>query len=97
MQTIKKKKETAIPSSLTEKNNAFISSAFISAAIEALKQLIIELSYIIPTLSEIGSDITLTETVSMLISVLFCLFVFAIGYLIILAITIKLEANKKIQ
>ena len=77
--------------------NVYLICALAASAIECAKQLIIELSYIIPSVIEIGSDISLTEIISMSISVLFCGFAFVIGYLIIHSLISALGKNKKIQ
>lgn len=88
---IKKRALAQRPATLFPKNNAFLLSALFAAAAEAIKQLVIELSYIIPTLIEIGSDVTPREAVSMLISIVFVLFVFALGYLITVSVMMILE------
>lgn len=57
-------------------------TSFTAAIVEAIKQLIVELSYIIPFLFEYSFDISAGEVLSMLISILWVIFVFGIGYVI---------------
>ncbi len=58
-------------------------SALLAAAVEGTKHLVIELGYIIPFLVEYASDIRPGEIISILISLIYVLFVFALGYILI--------------
>ena len=79
----------------TESPTRIMLMATLAAAIfEGIKQLVIELTYIIPFLLDYAPDISGDEVISMLISLLWAIMVFAVGYAVT-HFALKILNNRK--